>query len=98
MVINIRALRERQPDSEAMERYVEVAQILTGNPHASAVDGADWVEGLCSQLEVVPLGAYGVTDADFPELIEKASRSSSMKGNPVKLLPAEVEEILARAV
>jgi alcohol dehydrogenase class IV len=39
-----------------------------------------------------------VTDADFPELIEKASRSSSMKGNPVKLLPAEVEEILARAV
>jgi alcohol dehydrogenase class IV len=98
MVINIRALRERQPDSEALERYVEVAQILTGNPRASAVDGADWVEELCSQVEVVPLGAYGVTEADFPELIEKASRSSSMKGNPVKLLPAEVEEILARAV
>ena len=43
MVVNIRALRERQPDSEALERYVEVAQILTGNPDASADDGTAWV-------------------------------------------------------
>lgn len=98
MVINIRALRERQPDSEALERYIEVAQILTGNQDASAVAGAAWIEQLCSQLEIVPLGAYGLTEADFPELIEKADRASSMKGNPIRLLPAELEEILARAL
>jgi alcohol dehydrogenase class IV len=98
MVVNIRALQERQPESEALERYAEVAQILTGNSHASAVDGAVWVEELCSQLEVVPLGAYGLTEVDFAELTEKASRSSSMKGNPVKLSPVELEEILARAL
>ena len=98
MVVNIRALRERQPDSEALQRYVEVAQILTGNPDAPAIDGAAWVERLCDQLEIASLGTYGLTETDFPELIEKASRSSSMKGNPVKLLPAELEEILARAL
>src|SRR5262245_13195760 len=38
--INIQALQERQPESVALQRYEEVAQILTDNPEATATEGA----------------------------------------------------------
>jgi alcohol dehydrogenase class IV len=44
------------------------------------------------------LAAFGVTPEDFPVLVEKASVSSSMKGNPLKLTPEELQEILTRAM
>lgn len=98
MEINVRALRVRQPNSEALSRYDEVAQILTGNPDATAMDGVVWVQTLCQELQVASLGAFGLTKAEFPALIEKAGRASSMQGNPIKLTPDEMEEILERAL
>ncbi len=98
MAVNVRALRERAPNSEALARYDEVAQILTGNPDATAADGVAWVRQLCDDLLVPPLGAYGFTQADLPELAEKSARASSMKGNPIKLLPEELEDLLTRAL
>jgi alcohol dehydrogenase class IV len=47
---------------------------------------------------VPPLSSYGVTEEDFPLLIEKASVSSSMQGNPIKLTREEMGEILVRAM
>ena len=67
-------------------------------PAAVAADGVAWVQHLCADLQVVPLGAYGLTEADIPELVEKSSRASSMKGNPIQLRPAELEEILMQAM
>lgn len=96
--INIRAMYKRQPRSQALTRYEEVAQILTGNPEAAAVDGVVWVEKLCRNLQIPGLGAYGLTQAYFPELIQKARQSSSMQGNPVKLTDDEMQEILERAM
>jgi len=49
-------------------------------------------------LHVPPLSTYGLTEADFPLLIEKAARSSSMKGNPISLTAEEMREVLARAL
>jgi alcohol dehydrogenase class IV len=98
MRINVRALQERQPNSEALYRYGEVAQILTGDSDATAADGAHWVEELCQELQVPPLGVYGLTEEEFPALIENARRASSMKGNPIRLNEYELEEILARAM
>jgi alcohol dehydrogenase class IV len=98
MAINIRVLRERAPESEALRRYDEVAHILTGNPGATAGDGIAWVEELCAALQVPSLAAYRVTPADFPTLVERAAAASSMQGNPIKLTPNELHEILTRAL
>jgi alcohol dehydrogenase class IV len=98
MAVNVQALRERAPESEPLRRYDEVARILIDSPRASGRDGAVWVQALCEALNVPPLASYGMTEEDFPALIEKASVSSSMKGNPIKLTPDEMHEILARAL
>ena len=64
----------------------------------TADDGVAWVQELCDVLQVPSLADNGVTPDDFPVLIEKAAISSSMKGNPIKLTPDELREILARAL
>ncbi len=98
MRANIRALRARQPDSEALRRYLEIARILTGDESATAEDGAHWVSKLIDDLGIPPLSAYGLTPQDFPILVEKAAKASSMKGNPVPLTSQELHEILAQAL
>lgn len=98
MAVNVRALQERSPESEALRRYDEIARFLTGNERATADDGVAWVGELCQALQIPSLASYGVTEEDFPALIEKASVSSSMKGNPIKLTPDEMSEILVRAL
>jgi alcohol dehydrogenase class IV len=98
MAINVQALQERSPKSEALRRYGEIAQILTGRADATASDGVAWVQELCQALQVPPLGAYGVTPKDLPVLIEKAAVASSMQGNPIELTEEEMREILSRAM
>jgi alcohol dehydrogenase class IV len=98
VAVNVRALQERMPGSEALRRYDEVAQILTGNAGATADAGVKWVQDLCDVLQVPSLAENGVTADDFTTLIQKASVASSMKGNPIKLTPEELEEILTRAL
>jgi alcohol dehydrogenase class IV len=98
MAVNVRALQKRRPGSKALHRYDKVAQILTGDPSATADDGVAWVQELCDVLQVPSLASYDVTPTHFPVLIEKASISSSMRGNPIKLTPDEMREILARAL
>ncbi len=98
MAVNVRALQERMPGSEALHRYDEVAQILTGSGDATADDGVAWVRELCNVLQVPPLASNGVMPAEFLVLIEKASVASSMQGNPIALTPDEMREILTRAL
>jgi alcohol dehydrogenase class IV len=94
----VRALRERSPGSEALRRYDEIARILTGNDKSTADDGVAWVQELCQALQVSSLASYEMTPGDFPVLIEKASAASSTQGNPIKLTPDEMREILTRAL
>lgn len=82
----------------ALERYTTVARLVTGNPGASADDGVAWVAGLCRRLGIPQLREYGVTRADIPVLVEKASQASSMKANPVVLSPAALAGILREAL
>lgn len=98
MQMNVRALRARQPNSDALVRYEEIAQIVTGNPDATPFDAVVWVQELCRDLRVPRLGAYGLTEKDFPRLIDMAQKASSMKGNPIKLTPTELQEILEQAL
>ena len=98
MEINVRALRRRAADSPALARYDEVARLVTGNPHAVAEDGVHWIAIVCRELEIPTLATYGVRPEDFPDLVEKAAKASSMKTNPIVLKPEELREILERAV
>lgn len=98
MSANIRALRKRQPDSEALERYGEVARQITGDPTASPEDGAAWVQQLVTDLGVPRLSSYGIGEDDVPAIVEKAAIASSMQGNPLPLLNEELEKILKSVI
>jgi alcohol dehydrogenase class IV len=98
MEVNIRALRQRAPASEALRRYAEVARILTADPQAGPDDGSRWVAQLCVALQIPPLRAWGVDETAIPDLVERAARAGSMKGNPIALTPEELREIVARAI
>jgi alcohol dehydrogenase class IV len=92
--VNLRALRERAPDNPALSRYEEVARILTTNDRATPEDAVKWFKEIGADLKVPDLSAYGLKRVDLPLLVEKASVSSSMQGNPVKLTSNEIEEII----
>ncbi len=98
MEANISALESRIADSATLDRYDEVARIITGSPAAQAKDGITWVGNLCRQLEIKPLAAYGIEEKDFTVIAEKACKASSMKGNPLELTQTELLEILHRAL
>jgi alcohol dehydrogenase class IV len=98
MEANIRALESRAADSATLNRYDEVARLITGLPAARATDGVTWVRNLCQQLAIQPLAVYGINEKDFTEIVEKASNASSMKGNPVELAKDELLGILQKAL
>jgi alcohol dehydrogenase class IV len=98
MEVNLRTLRARAPSSDALTRYETVARLLTGRLDATAEDGVEWVAGLCREMRIPPLGSYGVRPEDVPQLVEKASQASSMKGNPIALMRDELGEVVMKAL
>ena len=94
MEANIRALRERAPESAALQRYAGVARILTGDPSVSAEAAVPCIRELCREAGVLSLSALGVRRQDVPGLVEKAARASSMKANPIVLTGAELTAVL----
>ncbi len=98
MDANVRAMRARAPESAALDRYQTIARILTGRGDARPEDGVDWVRRACQTLGILPLSAYGVSEADMPALVEKAARASSMKANPISLNPNELHDVLSNAL
>jgi len=98
MAANLAALRLRQPDSPVLGRFDRLGQILTGDASAAADDAVSWVLSLVRDLRIPKLGAYGITPAVIPVLVEKAAQASSMKANPIPLTAAELTEILQQAL
>ena len=96
--VNVRALRARAPSSPALERYDEVARIVTGIHAATAEDGAAWLEDLVEELEVPKLATYGARDDDIARVVAAARQASSMQGNPIVLTDQELEEALRVAI
>jgi alcohol dehydrogenase class IV len=98
MRVNVRALQERAADSEALERYDEIAQLLTGTATARAADGVAWVEELCEALKVPSLGELGLKEEDTATAVANSQKSSSMKGNPIELTDDELIQILQKSL
>lgn len=98
METNLGALRERMPHAPVLDRFTELAAILTDNPRAAADDGVEWLYELREALHIRPLAEYGVKQADMSEIIGQARQANSMKGNPIPLNDAELERIVASAL
>jgi alcohol dehydrogenase class IV len=98
MEANLQALRQRQPKSDSLPRYREVARLLTGRAEASAEDGIEWTHDLVRDLKIPRLAAYGIQQSDIGELVEKATQASSMKANPIVLTKVELAETLRKAL
>jgi len=98
MATNIRACRARTPEGETLRRYETVARLLTGKLDAVPEEGVEWVRHLCQELHIPPLSSYGIQERDVPTLVEKASKASSTKGNPITLTMDELREVLACAL
>jgi alcohol dehydrogenase class IV len=94
--VNLRGLRQRQPESPALARYREIAAIVTGRPDADAAAVVAWVEALVRALSIPGLSRWGVADGDVDRLVTNARAASSMRGNPIELDDGELAEI-ARA-
>ncbi|MGE0018737.1 MAG: iron-containing alcohol dehydrogenase [Draconibacterium sp.] len=97
MEINIAALRKNN-QAEVLTKYNEVAKWLTGNTNACAEDGVVWLHKLVKKLKIPALSSFGVQQADFPGLVEKAKNASSMKGNPVTLNQEQLLLILEKSM
>ncbi len=91
---NVAALRRRDPENPALERYTEVARLLTGKADAAPEDAVGWLSERVREFALPTLADCGLSPADAPELIARARRASSMRGNPVELTAAELAAIL----
>jgi len=98
MDANIGALETRQPEHPALNRYAEVAKILTDVETATARDGVTWTKELVSALKIPGLSEYGMSQGNFAEAIEKTLKASSSKSNPIALNENELREILEKAL
>jgi alcohol dehydrogenase class IV len=95
--VNINALQERHPQSNALKRYHEISQILTGDQSAGLTDCIEWMRDITNKLDIPSLGNWGILEKDFEAIIEKAAVASSMAGNPIELTAMEMNEILKLA-
>jgi alcohol dehydrogenase class IV len=98
MDVNIRLLREGKGHPGALDRYAEIARILTADAPATPEAGAEWIRSLTVTFRIPPLSQFGLRIEDFPVLAEKASQASSMKGNPVPLGVGDIIQILSKTI
>lgn len=100
MEANIRAMKLRQPGHPALERYLKIAQILTGEKDVTALDGALWTGKLVNDLKIPRLSAYGMKPEDFTlqEAVQKTQKANSFRGNPIVLNEKELTEIVEKAL
>jgi alcohol dehydrogenase class IV len=95
---NLRALRERAPESAALERYQEAARLTTGDSQASGNDLVTWVSSLTQRLRIPGLRVWGIREQDVAPIVERAARASSMKANPLPLSDSELAETVRNAL
>lgn len=97
MDVNILVLKEKGLEKELL-KFDEVARILTQDNSAVAQNGVERVAEIVKNLKIPTLSDFQISVESFPELIEKALNSSSMKGNPVQLDKAQLLEILNKSM
>lgn len=95
MEANIRSLIHGSGAAVALDRYQELARLLTGQSEADPAAGAVWVRSLVEAAGIPRLATWGITADDIPAIVKMARQASSMKANPVPLSDSELGGILA---
>jgi alcohol dehydrogenase class IV len=95
---NVAALRARQPTSPSLEKYREVARLLTGRGDAVIEDGIAWIEQTVLLLGIGKLASYGLRPEQADDIVARARLASSTKGNPIELSPDELHAVLASSL
>ena len=95
---NVAALRARQPTSPSLEKYREVARLLTGRGDAVIEDGIAWIEQTVLLLGIGKLASYGLRPEQADYIVARARLASSTKGNPIELSPDELHAVLASSL
>lgn len=81
---NVLAAREAGR-TDVLDRYRQLACILTGRINAEIIDGILWARRTLKRLNLPTLSSYGLCDMMFDEVAEDALRSNAIKGNPLPL-------------
>jgi alcohol dehydrogenase len=96
-VVNVTALRDRDPDGPALERYARAAAILTEDDDLSPDDAPEALARLLGQwttrLRLPRLREFDVDESDLDRIVA-AGRGSSMQTNPIVLTDVEMRQVL----
>ena len=92
--MNAEIANRRDPNGVVSRKLSHIAKVLTGNASANAHYAIAWIDSLIKELPLKSLGDLGFQTTHIPKAVEMSAKSSSMKGNPVDLEPADLKEIL----
>ncbi|MBV7297103.1 iron-containing alcohol dehydrogenase [Enterovibrio paralichthyis] len=95
MAENILAAREAGRIT-LLNRYRQLACILTGRHNSEPSDGIVWVQRTLKRLDLPSLPSLGLCNTLFEEVATSALRSNSIKGNPLPLSRERLLHILER--
>ncbi len=94
---NVEKISQLEDMDALIDRYQQIACLVTGDPRATIQDGVAWIANLADKLKIPGLRDMGIQKEDFPRIIEKSIVSSSMQKNPVNLDESTLHAILSEA-
>ncbi len=97
VTLNIRAMEQREPENQALQRYAQVGRLMVEDAH---LDDTAARQALCAllqkwekRLQMPRLGDYGIAEADIARVVAN-SRGNSMQTNPICLSDEEISQLL----
>ncbi|MGF1875868.1 iron-containing alcohol dehydrogenase [Photobacterium frigidiphilum] len=90
---NVLAAREAGR-ADILNRYRQLACILTGRTDADIADGITWTKRTLERLNLPSVSEYGLCDTLFDQVAEDALLSNAIKGNPLPLNKERLQGIL----
>lgn len=85
-------------DAVARGKFESASRLLLADAEATPEAAADYLQALARRLDIPGLSSHGITETDLEDIATKASKASSMKGNPVSLSHDELLGILRAAL
>jgi len=94
---NIEALREREPESPALDKYAQVSELLNRQTYEDRNEALDALVELLrawlTRLDLPRLSAYGMRPEDMDRVVANC-RGGSMRTNPLVLTDTELRALL----
>lgn len=91
---NYAAIKETDPNSVYLEKFLEIAKLLLQKEQATIEEGIYFLTELKSDLKIRNLSDLGITTRDYSIIVEKARKASSMQKNPIVLPETRLHAIL----